>query len=127
MMIGIGMPISHSKMPFMVSFSSGQLPWCAGERGLTIAVPERWRLVDDDASYALAGVHQLEALVDLLELQHMGDHRVDCDLARHVPVDDLRHVGAALGAAEGGAAPVAARNELERAGGDLLASFRDAD
>src|SRR6185503_8753304 len=41
-------------------------------------------------------VHQVEALVDLLELQHMGDHRVDRDRPIHVHVDDLRHVGPAF-------------------------------
>ena len=50
-------------------------------------------------------MHQVEALVDLLERQRVGDHRVDLDLAVHVPVDDLRHVGAAARAAEGGALP----------------------
>jgi hypothetical protein len=40
--------------------------------------------------------------------------RVDVDLAVHVPVDDLRHVGAAARAAEGGALPDAAGDQLER-------------
>src|SRR5690606_13746224 len=52
---------------------------------------------------------------------------VDVDLPVHVPVDDLRHVAAALGAAEGRALPDAAGDELERAGADLLARPRDAD
>jgi hypothetical protein len=39
-------------------------------------------------------VHQVEALVDVLERHGVGDHRVDLDLAVHVPVDDLRHVRA---------------------------------
>jgi hypothetical protein len=83
--------------------------------------------VDHHAADALARVHQVEALVDLVEREHVGDHRVDLDLAVHVPVDDLRHVGAALGAAERRAAPVAAGDQLERPGGDLLAGFGDAD
>src|SRR3546814_12618885 len=49
------------------------------------------------------------------------------DLAIHVPVDDLGHVCAAPGAAEGGALPHATGDELERAGGDFLARFGDAD
>jgi hypothetical protein len=55
------------------------------------------------------------------EPHRVGDHRVDLDLAVHVPVDDLRHVGAAARAAEGGAHPGAAGDQLERAGGDFLA------
>src|SRR5690606_16047564 len=49
------------------------------------------------------------------------------DLLVHVPVDDLRHVGAAPGAAEGGAAPGAAGDELKGAGLDLGPGGRDAD
>jgi hypothetical protein len=52
--------------------------------------------------------------------QGVGDHRVDIDLAVHVPVDDLRHVGAAARAAEGRAAPGPAGDQLERAGRDFL-------
>ena len=55
--------------------------------------------------------------------RRVGDHRVDLDLAVHVPVDDLRHVGAARGAAERGALPDAAGDQLERPGGDLLAGL----
>src|SRR3546814_3463109 len=55
--------------------------------------PRVARSKDDDAADALAFVHQVEALVDLFQRQHMGDHRVDLDLAVHVPVDDLGYVG----------------------------------
>src|SRR4051812_14573540 len=84
-------------------------------------------LVDDDRADALAGMHQIEPLVDLLEAEDMRDHRVDLDLLVHVPIDDLGHIGAALGAAERSAAPVAAGHELEGAGGDFLARLRHAD
>ncbi len=57
----------------------------------------------------------------------LGNHRVDLDLLFHVPIDDLRHVGAAPRAAEGGAAPGTAGDELERAGPDLRARGRDPD
>src|SRR3546814_4469896 len=57
----------------------------------------------------------------------MGDHRVDLDLAVHVPVDDLGYVGAALRPAESRAAPVAPGDKLERAGADLLARLGHAD
>src|SRR5690606_30941418 len=57
----------------------------------------------------------------------VGDHRIDLDLSVHVPVDDLGNVGAALGPAKGGAAPIAAGDELEGARGDLLARLGHAD
>src|SRR5690606_20102628 len=74
-----------------------------------------------------AFVHQIEALVDVLELQRVGDQVVDVDLAVHVPVDDLRHLRAPLDAAEGGALPDPAGDELERTGSDLLPCAGDAD
>src|SRR6185312_11406341 len=83
--------------------------------------------IEDDAPDALTVMHQLEAAIDVLEPQGVGDHRIDLQLAGHVPVDDLRHVGAATGAAEGRAHPFAAGDELERPGGDLLPGARDAD
>src|SRR5690606_11841261 len=49
------------------------------------------------------------------------------DPALHVPIDDLRHVATAPGAAEGGAAPDPAGDELERPGVDLLPGAGDAD
>jgi hypothetical protein len=72
-------------------------------------------------------MHQVEALVDVVERHGVGDHRVDLDLAVHVPVDDLRHVGAAARAAEGGAAPGPAGDQLERPGGDFLRRPGNAD
>jgi hypothetical protein len=54
------------------------------------------------------------------------DHRIDLDLALHVPVDDFRHVGAAARAAEGRALPDAPGHQLEWAGRDLRAGRRDA-
>src|SRR5207244_7845167 len=69
--------------------------------------------VNDDRPDAFARVHQVEALVDVLDLQRVRDHRVDGDLPVHVPVDDPGHVRAALRAAERRAAPVAAGDELE--------------
>src|SRR6185312_13675054 len=51
----------------------------------------------DYGSDGLAFVHQVEGLVDAVERQGVGDHRVDLDLPVHVPVDDLGGVGAAEG------------------------------
>ncbi len=59
----------------------------------------------NDASDTLAGMHQVEALVDLLELELVGDHRVDFNLALHIPVDDLGHIGAPARTAKGRTAP----------------------
>src|SRR4029078_647160 len=84
-------------------------------------------LVNDHRPNALARVHQLEALVDVLELKRVGDHRVDRDLPVHVPVDDLGTVGPALGAAERRAAPVAAGDQLERTRRDFLPRLGDPD
>ena len=84
-------------------------------------------LIDHDAADALAFVHQGERLVDVVERHGVGDHRVDLDLTLHVPIDDFRHVGAAARAAEGGAAPDPAGDELKRPRRDLLAGAGDAD
>jgi hypothetical protein len=65
-------------------------------------------------------MHQVEGVVDRLKRHGVGDQVIDVDLALHVPVDDFRHVSAAARAAEGGAAPDAAGDQLERARGDLL-------
>src|SRR5277367_1769491 len=72
-------------------------------------------------------VHQIEGVVDLRQRHGVGDQVVDIDLPVHVPVDDLRHVGPPLGAAEGRAPPDAAGDQLERAGGDFLPGAGDAD
>src|SRR6185295_8144418 len=56
-----------------------------------------------------------------------GDQIVDIDLLVHVPIDDLRYVGATPGAAESGPLPDAAGHQLERPGRDLLAGARDTD
>ena len=65
-------------------------------------------LIRNDGADAFAPPHQVEPFVYLFEGQHMGDQIIDVDLAVHVPVDDLWHVGAAASAAEGRADPYAA-------------------
>src|SRR5262245_52824424 len=72
-------------------------------------------------------MHQIKGVVDLVERQSVRDHRIDLDLPVHIPVDDLRHVGAATRAAKGGAAPDPAGDQLEWPSRDLLASTGDAD
>src|SRR5690606_3397128 len=74
-----------------------------------------------------ACVHEVEPLVDLVERERVRDHGVDLDAAVHVPVHDLRHVGAAPRAAECAALPYPPGHQLERAGADLLARAGNAD
>src|SRR3977135_1135129 len=81
----------------------------------------------DNRSDRFAFVHQVKSLVDFFELEDMRDHRVDLDFSVHVPVDDLRYIGAAAGTAERGTLPYAAGDELERACRNFLAGFGDPD
>src|SRR5690349_10439480 len=94
---------------------------------LNIAIRLSPSVVDHHATDAFARVHQVEALVDLLEREDVGDHRVDLDLTVHVPVHDPGDIGPPFRAAESGAAPVAAGNELERPGRNLFARLSHAD
>ena len=64
------------------------------------AVKDSRCLVHHHGSDAFAGVHQIKPLVDLLKLQLVGDHRVDLDLAIHIPSDDFRYIRAAACAAK---------------------------
>src|SRR3546814_8891737 len=80
-----------------------------------------------DGTSTLAGVHQVEAFVDLLKREDVRDHRVNLNPAVHVPIDDLGDVGATLRAAKCGAPPIAAGDDLERARGDFLARFGNSD
>src|SRR5262249_45509656 len=85
------------------------------------------RSIHDDAPDALALMHKLESLVDVGQRHGVRDHRIDFDLAFHVPVDDFRHVGTAACAAEGRALPDAPGDQLEGARCDLRAGRRDTD
>src|SRR5271166_2548819 len=75
----------------------------------------------------LSFMHQVKRPVDVGERHGVSDHRVDLDLAVHVPVDDLGYVGAPARAAEGGAAPDSSGHELERSSCNFLAGTGDAD
>src|SRR3989442_12721229 len=83
--------------------------------------------VHHDRADGFALVHQVEALVDVGELELVRDQVVDVDLALHLPVDDFRHVAPALGAAERGALPYSSGDQPERSRLDLLAPARFAD
>src|SRR5688572_7356020 len=72
-------------------------------------------------------VHEIESVIDLFQRHHVGDEVVDVDLLVHVPVDDLRHVGAAACATESRALPHPPRHQLERACLDFLAGAGHTD
>src|SRR5262252_9046203 len=72
-------------------------------------------------------MHQIEPLVDVVERQPVRDQIVDIDFSFHVPVDNLRDVGPAPRATEGGSFPHAAGDQLERPRRDFLARPGDAD
>src|ERR1041384_5450784 len=69
--------------------------------------------IDNHAADRFAHMHQVETLIDIAERELMRDEIVDIDLLLHIPIDDFRHVGAAMRPAEGRAFPAAAGDELE--------------
>src|SRR5882672_4764926 len=71
--------------------------------------------------------HQFEPLIDLFEPEFVGDEVVDVDLLLHVPIDNSRHVAAALGATERGSLPHAPRYQLKWPRPDFLSRAGDAD
>src|SRR5699024_3360229 len=83
--------------------------------------------VMQNGTNALAGIEQLEGLVDSGKRHFVGDELVDLDLAIHVALDIAGQLAAALDAAESRAAPHPAGNELERPGRDFLAGTGHAD
>src|SRR5262245_3937117 len=85
------------------------------------------RSIYNHAPDAFAFVHQVESLVDVRQRHGVRDHRIDLNLAFHVPIDNLRDVGASARAAERRALPDAPSDELEGARRDLGAGRGDAD
>src|SRR3954447_22900763 len=83
--------------------------------------------INHDAADRLARMHQVEPLVDLFERQFVGDQVVDIDFTFHVPVDDLRYVGAASRAAKSGSLPNAAGDQLKWPGRNFLTCPRNTD
>ena len=53
-----------------------------------------------NAANTLATVHQIKAVIDLIQAHRVRDHAVDIDFAVHIPIDDLRHVCPTTGAAK---------------------------
>src|ERR1043165_545833 len=72
-------------------------------------------------------VHGPNSFVDLGERHRVRDHRVDLDLAVHIPVDDLGYVGTPTCSAEGRALPDPPRNKRGRTRRDLGAGWRNAN
>src|SRR3546814_20602794 len=68
-------------------------------------------------------MHQVECPIDIIKRHGVGNQVVNIDLAVHIPVDDLGHVSPAPRAAKGAPLPYAAGDEMERPGGNFLASF----
>src|ERR1700756_1029217 len=97
---------------------------CTLERVSQAHIPDRpsaCRLLEPyDAADRFPLMHQVEGLVDVLQGHLMGDHRIDLDLAVHIPVDNLGHIGAPARPTKGRAPPGAAGDELERPGGNFL-------
>ncbi len=69
-------------------------------------------------------MHQIECLADVIQWHGVGDHRIDFDLAVHVPIDDLRNIGATFSTAKRAAFPHPAGDKLEGSSGDFLAGSR---
>ena len=72
-------------------------------------------------------MHQIEPLVDLVQWQCMGNHRINLDLALHVPVNDLWYIGTAARATKRGTAPAAPGHQLEGPGIDFLSGTGNTD
>src|SRR5450830_36425 len=75
----------------------------------------------------LTALHQVKAFINPFQRQLVGDQVIDIELAFHVPVDNLRHVGATTRTAECRALPDPAGNQLEWPGADFLTGCRHAD
>lgn len=72
-------------------------------------------------------MHQVEGFVDALQRHGMGDEVVQAEFAFQIALHVFRQLGAAAHAAEGGAAPYPAGDQLERTGGDFLPGAGHAD
>src|SRR3954447_5485343 len=83
--------------------------------------------VNDHRADGLAGMHQVEAFVNVFEGELVGDQIIDVDFLLHVPVDDLGHVSAAARAAERRALPDSSGDELKRPRGNLRSGRCDAN
>src|SRR4051812_47125139 len=90
--------------------SSASVIWL-GSIGMETVLPRRLQL--DHAPDAVLVMHQLEAVVDLVERDPVRDERVDVQITVEVALDELRDLVAALDAAE--------RRAADAPAGDLVA------
>lgn len=74
-----------------------------------------------DRTDRLAFVHQIEGIVDPVQIHGVGDERRQFDVALHRVLHHARQLAATLDATEGRAHPLAAGDQLEGTGGDFLA------
>ena len=72
-------------------------------------------------------MHQIKSLIDFIKRQRVGDHRVDIDLAIHIPIDNLWHISSATRPSKGGATPASSSYQLERTGADFLTRTGNAN
>ena len=72
-------------------------------------------------------MHQVETLVDVIEAHSVGDHRVDLDLAVHVPIDDLWNVRTPRAPPNAVPRQTTARDQLEWTGANFGTRGRHAD
>jgi len=84
-------------------------------------------LQGQDSADALALVHELEGLIDVLEGHGVRDEVVDVELLVEVGLHQIGQLRATLDTTEGRTAPHAASHQLERTGGDLLSGGGDTD
>src|SRR3977135_1360141 len=68
-------------------------------------------------------MHQSDSVGDLPQRADMSYHPSDVDFSIHIPVNDLRHIGAAARAAERSAFPHPTGHKLERPCGNFLSGF----
>src|SRR5699024_118265 len=81
----------------------------------------------NDGTNALAFVHQLESLIDLVQRQVVGNEGVQRDLAALRLFHIAGQFGTTLDAAERRTAPDPASDQLERTGADFRARRGHAD
>ena len=66
-------------------------------------------------------MHQIKSPIDLFQRQGMGDHRVNLNLAIHIPVYNFRHINRYPSCpAKGRTAPETAGHQLKKGGNGSL-------
>ena len=62
-------------------------------------------IIEYDRANAFPGMHQLKGAINITQGHGVRDQVIDIDLLIHIPVDDLRHIGATSGTAKGCTTP----------------------